>query len=107
MIRPGRGGVSTAAAGRICCGVALPGDAAMSAARRLAVVIVLACAVAARADGLPAVPDVDGQPLGANVERLVKALDFLGRPLPADRVLALTAAAAARDAGKLQELLDP
>ena len=36
-----------------------------------------------RADEVPAV-EVEGQPLAANVERLLDALDFLGAPLPAD-----------------------
>jgi hypothetical protein len=50
---------------------------------------------------------VEGQPLGENVRRLLKALDFLGNPLPADTAKALAAAAEARDAAKLQQLLDP
>src|SRR3954462_8191446 len=50
---------------------------------------------------------VEGQPLGENVKRLLKALDFLGNRLPADTAKALSAAAEARDAAKLQELLDP
>ena len=36
------------------------------------------------ADPLPVVPDVDGQPLGQNADRVAKALEFLGTPLPAD-----------------------
>jgi hypothetical protein len=55
----------------------------------------------------PAPIKVEGQPLGANITRLLKALDFLGNPLPANTVKDLTAAAQARDAVKLQQLLDP
>jgi len=51
--------------------------------------------------------DAEGQPLGQNVARVVQALEFLGAPLPKDAAQALRAAAAARDAGKLQKLLDP
>lgn len=59
------------------------------------------------ADPLPVVGDVDGQPLGQNADRIAKALDFLGTPLPADLNKQLDAAVAARDAKKVQQLLDP
>ncbi len=55
---------------------------------------------------LPTVGDVDGQPLGQNAERLIKTLEFLGTPLPADVAKQLTAASADRDAKKIQQLLD-
>src|SRR3954469_22914749 len=58
------------------------------------------------ADQLPIVADVDGQPLGQNADRIVKALDFLGTPLPADVVSSLNTAIEARDSKKIQELLD-
>jgi len=51
--------------------------------------------------------DVEGQPLAANATRLLQALEFLGAPLPANTTTALEAAAKARDAKKIQELLDP
>jgi hypothetical protein len=51
--------------------------------------------------------DVEGQPLARNVDRLLKALDFLGSPLPADVTKALTAAASDKDAAKIQKTLDP
>jgi len=51
----------------------------------------------------PPVLDVEGQPLAANAERLVQALEFLGAPLAED----VKAALAARDGRNLQELLDP
>ncbi|MBY0523667.1 MAG: CehA/McbA family metallohydrolase [Gemmataceae bacterium] len=51
--------------------------------------------------------DVEGQPLAANVTRLVQAYDFLGTPLSAEQTKALQEAAKDRNAKKLQELLDP
>src|SRR5205807_3848907 len=51
--------------------------------------------------------DVEGQPLAANITRLLKALDFLGNPLPADTTKALSAAAADKDAVRIQKALDP
>jgi len=62
---------------------------------------------AVRADDLPALGGVEGQPLAANAERLAQALQLLGTPLSETTAKALTAAAAARDAAKIQELLDP
>jgi outer membrane murein-binding lipoprotein Lpp len=51
--------------------------------------------------------DVEGQPLAANVTRLLQALDFLGAPLSSETTAALKVAAQARGAKKIQELLDP
>ncbi|HTK75296.1 MAG TPA: CehA/McbA family metallohydrolase, partial [Gemmataceae bacterium] len=48
-----------------------------------------------------------GQPLAANVRRVLDALDLLGRPLDADLTKRLNDAVTAEDAGRLQELLDP
>src|SRR2546428_5192844 len=45
--------------------------------------------------------DVEGQPLAANAERLVQALELLGHPLAAD------VKSAGHDARKIQEALDP
>ncbi|KAA0137960.1 hypothetical protein FYZ48_14915 [Gimesia chilikensis] len=53
------------------------------------------------------VVDVEGQPLGANVKRLISALDYLGAPLSDDLVQKLTAASEQRDARQIQKLLDP
>jgi hypothetical protein len=53
------------------------------------------------------VVEVEGQPLGGNVERLLQALDFLGTKLPDDLTKDLLAAAKDRNAKKIQELLDP
>lgn len=64
-----------------------------------------ALAAGARAADVPVV-DVEGQPLAANAGRLLKALDMLGAPLPADATKALEKAIADKDAKKVQELLD-
>ena len=50
---------------------------------------------------------VEGQPLGANVGRLIQALDFLGAPLAAGDVKKLKAAIGARDAVAIQKIIDP
>lgn len=49
---------------------------------------------------------VEGQPLAANVTRLLEALDLLGAPPTIDRA-ALQNASKLRDSRKLQQLLDP
>ncbi len=64
----------------------------------------MACA-AEPAVTLP-IGDVDGQPLAANVKRVVEALQFLGSPLPVDEIEKLSAAGKDRDAKQLQKLLD-
>jgi hypothetical protein len=50
---------------------------------------------------------VEGQPLAANVTRVLQAHQSLGAPLPDEAIKGLEAAAQARDADRLQELLDP
>ena len=50
---------------------------------------------------------VDGQPLGANVARLMEALEFLGRPLDENLKTLLDQAIRVRDADRIQQLLDP
>jgi hypothetical protein len=50
---------------------------------------------------------VEGQPLAANVDRLVQALEILGAALPAEAKEALSGAAKQRDSEELQRLLDP
>ncbi|MCI0701315.1 MAG: CehA/McbA family metallohydrolase [Planctomycetia bacterium] len=67
---------------------------------------VLALSSSSRAADLPVVGDVEGQPLAANASRLLKALDFLGAPLPADTTKALTKAIEDKDPKKIQEILD-
>lgn len=59
-----------------------------------------------RAEELEAV-EVEGQPLAANVLRLVEALTYLGAPLPEPLSRELAQAADRRDAQRLQRLLDP
>jgi len=49
---------------------------------------------------------VEGQPLASNVERLIQALELLGTPLPVETRTALQASGRARDARKIQQLLD-
>ncbi|MCA9218309.1 MAG: CehA/McbA family metallohydrolase [Planctomycetales bacterium] len=65
----------------------------------------LACSAAAEIE-VPVADDVDGQPLGANVKRLIQALDYLGHPLPEKTKTQLEAAARSRDADLLQAVLD-
>ncbi len=64
--------------------------------------MVMAASLAASAAPMPIRP-VEGQPLTANVQRVIGALDYHGAPLPTE----LTQAAAARDGENLQQLLDP
>ena len=73
----------------------------------LLISFLLVAPVARAADALPVVAGVEGQPLGANAERLVKALEFLGRGFPKDEIAKLSAAATARDSAAIQKLLDP
>ena len=50
---------------------------------------------------------VEGQPLSANITRVLQALQFLGTPLSGDTIKEVEAAAQALDADRLQDLLDP
>src|SRR5437867_2769682 len=50
---------------------------------------------------------VEGQPLSANITRVLQALELLGAPLPRETSKELEAAVRAQDAERLQELLDP
>ena len=49
---------------------------------------------------------VEGQPLAANISRVIEALEYLGAPLPPELRAELGKAGQARDARRLQELLD-
>lgn len=49
---------------------------------------------------------VEGQPLSANIKRLIQALDYLGSPLSHDLVEQLQQAASLRQADRMQSLLD-
>ena len=74
---------------------------------RLLSLVLLAAAGTAVAAEAPPIVSVEGQPLAANVRRVVQALELLGAPLPADEATALEAAAKERNATRLQTLLDP
>ena len=69
-------------------------------------IAVLTVGPIASAQELAVVP-VEGQPLAANVRRLMQALDFLGAPLSAETQKALQTACDEQDDGKIQRLLDP
>jgi hypothetical protein len=51
--------------------------------------------------------EVEGQPLAANVERLLQALEFFGTPMSDETTFTLQAAIKDRDAKKIQQTLDP
>jgi hypothetical protein len=72
----------------------------------LSLFALVAITTASRAADIPIVGDVEGQPLAANVGRVLKALDMLGAPLPEEATKALNKAIDDKDAKKLQELLD-
>jgi len=74
--------------------------------RSVLITLIVSLIAAARVAG-PRAAEVEGQPLGANVQRVIHALEFLGAPLPADDTAALLKAAKDRDAAALQKLLDP
>ena len=83
----------------------------MSRALRIAQILVaspflLAGSVIA-APPQPPIIDVDGQPLAANVGRVVRAMESLGTALPAGAVAELTKAGEARNAELLQRGIDP
>jgi len=67
---------------------------------------ILWCATGSAASGAEVV-SVEGQPLAANVERLSRALDYLGAPLEARVRTELNIAARKRDGRRIQELLEP
>jgi hypothetical protein len=54
----------------------------------------------------PPIVSVEGQPLAANVRRVLQALELLGAPLSKEDAAALEAAAKDRDSTRLQKLLD-
>lgn len=79
----------------------------MSADRMACVLFFLTSLTTLMAEEVDRVSKVEGQPLAANVARVTEAFEFLGTPLPAELVTQLNTAGQARDAAKLQELLDP
>ena len=68
--------------------------------------LLTACLALGQAQTNPLYVKVEGQPLGANAARVIKALDFLGAPLGAKEVKALKAAIGKRDAAAIQTILD-
>ena len=54
----------------------------------------------------PAIVQEEGQPVAANVERVLKSLDFLGMPLAKELTKSLTTAVEKQDAVAIQKLLD-
>src|SRR5689334_13646689 len=68
---------------------------------------VCALAAIATADDVLPVVSVEGQPLAANVRRVIQAMQLLGAPLPAEVERPLEAAAQDRDHARLQATLDP
>src|SRR5262245_29197976 len=76
-------------------------------ARKLAgLVLALVTSTSLSADEALPVVAVEGQPLAANVRRVIQALDLVGQPLAAADRTALEAAAQDRDHARLQTLLD-
>ncbi len=77
----------------------------------LSAALCFAIAGSLRAQELPVVRDVELQPLQAQVERLVQALEHAGAPLAEEQQTALRAAFAEDDAAaavaKIQKVLDP
>lgn len=53
-----------------------------------------------------AIHEVEGQPLAANVERLIEAFDYLGSPLPLELRNTLAPVLASHDDEQIQNLLD-
>jgi hypothetical protein len=74
--------------------------------RNLAIIAAwISTAAIARADDLPVVT-VEGQPLAANVRRVMQALELVGQALPVEVTAKLEAAAKERDQAVLQATLD-
>jgi len=88
----------------------MPGHQQQMRDRRIrpaAILFVVALAAAAVADDALPVISVEGQPLAANIRRVVEGFELLGHGLNKETRTAIDAAANGRDAAKLQTLLDP
>jgi hypothetical protein len=72
---------------------------------KVAVWLIVLHPVIAGGEPLPVV-SVEGQPLAANLRRILQTLEMLGQPLPAETAASLPDAAQQRDHAKLQSLLD-
>lgn len=73
---------------------------------KLVVIVGMVAAAPVQAAENPPLVAVEGQPLAANVQRLLQALEFLGAPLDEGTTAALRRHIDARDARRLQETLD-
>ncbi len=80
----------------------------MSSTRKftLAILAILAGSLPLSAAGVPIVPNVEPQPLAANLDRLVRALDMIGQPLDDATKGKLAAAIKAQDAEAMQSAID-
>jgi hypothetical protein len=68
------------------------------------------CVILSTNTGLAEAPEivpVEGQPLAASVTRVLEAFQYLGAPFTEQTAGAILTAARARDARKLQQLMDP
>ena len=74
--------------------------------RHLPPLALLLVAQLAPAAEKPPVVDEEGQPVAANVKRVLDALDFLGTPLPKEADDAVRAAVEKQDAAAIQKALD-
>lgn len=73
---------------------------------RTCVLLLVAIANFAADAGVPIV-EAEGQPVAANIRRVIQTLDNLGQPLPQTLVEELGQAAESRDSKRIQQLLDP
>lgn len=71
------------------------------------VIMLLGSMLPADAQTVPLVSSVEGQPLAANVNRLLHALDYLGHPLSAATAAKLRPEMEQEDAAAIQKRLDP
>ncbi|MBL9142981.1 MAG: CehA/McbA family metallohydrolase [Verrucomicrobiaceae bacterium] len=74
-------------------------------AKLASLLVVLAVTTTGAAEPPPVI-EVEGQPLAANAQRLMQALDFLGAPLAANARAKLQDSIAKRDAAAVQAALD-
>lgn len=82
-------------------------SAKMMKEKSIALFLSIASLVLAQAQTTVPNEDVDGQPLGANAARLVKAMEFLGVPLAQSLTEKLNQAIRGRDAIAIQRIIDP
>ncbi len=78
----------------------------MTRASSIATCLGLICLTSAASAAEPPILKVEGQPLAAQVKRVVDALELLGTPLSADVLRELQPAIDAKDAARIQRILD-